>query len=197
VISLVTSAGCANVPAAGALGEGTVASPKLTSADTTRPPKFAWIELTEPANVALLLVAPGHSATLLYPHDSATDNHLNAGTHQLTFEVPRVLAQSDSERVRALRQRLDSMSRGSARGGNARGSTAPGPISATTPTYLLLITSPRQLVYSRIIEKTAGVSIPTIEMEALNAVGKAVRSTITTEPRDWAGAYTRVVVRRP
>jgi hypothetical protein len=188
--------GCANVPAAGALGEGTVAAPKLTSADTTRPPRFAWIELTQPAYVALVLVAPGHSATLLYPRDTATDNHLAAGTHQLTFEVPRSLAQSDSERVRALRQRLDSVSRGSARGGSVRGS-GPGPISATTPTYLLLITSPQPLVYRRILEKTAGVSIPTVEMEALNAVGKAVRSTITEEPRDWAGAYTRVVVRRP
>lgn len=198
--ALVLESACAKTLTEGALGEGTAPAPKIASADSTRPPRFAWIELAQPSYVALLLVAPGHSATLLYPRDSSVDNHLSAGTHQLTFEVPRTLAQSDSERVRQLRARLDSMSRGGGGrpgGGDGRGGgTGPGPLPATTQTFLLLVTSPQQLNYSRIREKTAGVSIPTDDMEALNAVGKAVRSTIATEPRDWAAAFKRVVVRR-
>jgi hypothetical protein len=46
------------------------------------------------------------------------------------------------------------------------------------------------------IEKTAGVSIPNIETEALNAVGKAIKSTILSEPRELAGYYQRVELRR-
>ena len=198
--ALVVESACAKTLTEGALGEGTAPAPKIASADSTRPPRFAWIELAQPAYVALLLVAPGHSATLLYPRDSSVDNHLSAGSHQLSFEVPRTLAQSDSERVRQLRARLDSMSRGTGRPGGTEGragGSGPGPLPATTQTFLLLVTSPQQLSYSRIREKTSGVSIPTDDMEALNAVGKAVRSTIATEPRDWAAAFRRVVVRRP
>jgi len=199
--ALVLESACAKTLTEGALGEGTVPAPKIVSADSTRPPRFAWIELAQPSYVALLLVAPGHSATLLYPRDSTVDNRLTAGSHQLSFEVPRTLAQSDSERVRQLRARLDSMSRGAGRpGGTTEGrasGSGPGPLPATTQTFLLLVTSPQQLSYSRIHEKTAGVSIPTDDMEALNAVGKAVRSTIVTEPRDWAAAFKRVIVRRP
>jgi hypothetical protein len=60
----------------------------------------------------------------------------------------------------------------------------------------LLVTSPKPLVYQRIIEKTAGVSIPLIDTEALNAVAKAIKATIPSEPRDWAGYYQRVELRR-
>jgi hypothetical protein len=54
--------------------------------------------------------------------------------------------------------------------------------------YMLLVTSPQPLVYQRMIERTAGVSIPSIDVEALNAVAKAVRATIP-EPRSVSGYY--------
>lgn len=189
------SVACASTPTAGPLGEGTALQPRITAVDTARPPKSAFVELDRPGYVALLLVAPGHSATLLYPRDSLTSNQLSAGAHKLTFEIPELLVQNDSVRLARARQRLDSMTRAGPRPRTRSTSTAPLP--TTTPTYLLLVTSPQQLSYRRIIEKTAGVSIPTIEIEALNAVAKAIKSTIPAEPRDWAGYYQRAEVRRP
>lgn len=179
------------------MGEGTAPAVRLTAVDTMRPPKSAWIQLEQQSYVTLLLVAPGYSATLLYPHDSVTNNQLGAGAHQLTFAIPEPLAQSDSMRLARARQRIDSVSRSGARPRTRNAGGGPLPPPSTTPTYILIVTSPQPLSYLRILAKTAGVSIPTIEGEALNAVAKAVKSTIVAEPRDWAGAFRRVEVRRP
>ena len=71
------------------------------------------------------------------------------------------------------------------------------PIMPGAPTYLLVVTSPQQLKWSRVIDRTAGWSIPLDDMEALNAVAKQVKSTIANEPRDWSAAYHVVVLTRP
>jgi hypothetical protein len=66
---------------------------------------------------------------------------------------------------------------------------------AATPTfesYLLLFASPEQISYTRVHEKLAGVSIPIEDMEALNAVSKAVKATLSTEPRAWGAFYHHV-----
>jgi hypothetical protein len=130
------------------------------------------VQLEQREHAVLLLVAPGHSATLLYPRDSLTPNELAAGPHQLEFQIPDLLVASDS--MRLVQPRRDSMRLGR-RGPTARSVT---PIPPSVPTYLLLVTSPQPLVFARIVEKTAGVSIPTIDTEALNAIGKAIKSTI-------------------
>lgn len=140
----------------------------------------------------LILVAPGHSATLLYPGDSTTDNRLSAGTHVLRFQIPEVLVQTDSQRAAAMTRARDSGF--SARRTRPRGTM---PLLPTTPTYLLAITSPQPLSYSKVREKTAGVSIPLDDMEALNAVAKTVKSTLTVEPREWAGYYQHAEIRPP
>lgn len=187
---------CASTPSAGPLGEGAARTPMITALDSSRPPKFLWAQLDEAAYTVVLLVAPGHSATLLYPRDSVIDNRLSAGAHLLTFEIPGTLVRTDSatlaERARA-RARADSIRAGARV--RQRASLDP-PIDPMTPTFLLLVTSSQPLTYARILEKTAGVSIPNLEMEALNAVGKAVKSTIADEPRDWAGYYRRVELSR-
>jgi hypothetical protein len=184
---------CASAPTFGPLGEGTVANPRITNVDTAFPPRHVWVELQQPGYVALLLVAPGHSATLLYPRDSATNNELRAGTHQITFAVPDLMVESDSiQRARA-RDSVRAGAPGRARGTRTR---TVQPIPPATPTYLLLVTSPQQLHYGRIVEKTLGVSIPNIDEEALNAVGKAIKSTIANEPRDWGGFYRLIELRR-
>ena len=198
---------CASAPTAGPLGEGAAFHPRIVSVDTTHPPRDAWIEMDQPGYAAILLVAPGHSATLLYPPDSLTDNRLTAATHHIPLKVPDVLVQIDSSRnpdrsgLGVGRQRRDTslLNPGGQRMDTtlrARGARASAPISPTTPTYLLLVTSPKPLVYQRIIEKTAGVSIPLVDTEALNAVAKAIKATIASEPRDWAGFYQRVELRR-
>lgn len=191
----VLAPACASFPNAGVLGEGSSLQPKIIAVDTTRPPRSATVQLDRESYIALLLVAPGHSATLLYPRDTATNNRLRASAHQITFEIPSTLALSDTAIANRGRNRQRSDTTRPGARPRTRTVTTP-PIDPTTPTYLLLVTSPQPLDYSRIIEKTAGVSIPTIDMEALNAVGKAIKSTIREEPREWAGYYQRVELSR-
>ena len=192
---------CASVPNGGPLDEGSALRPRIVSVDSSRPPRNLTVELDRPGYVAVVLVAPGHSANLIYPVDSATDNRVSSGTHQLRLQIPDLLAQVDSlgpDRMRRRppqdssilnpgRQRYDTTLR-------SRGRVTP--LSPTTPTYVLLITSPQPLLYQRIVARTAGVSIPADDTEALNAVAKAVKSTIPTEPREWAGYFQRVELRK-
>ena len=191
--------GCASVPASGPLAEGSTAAPRITALDSVRPPHAAWVQLDQTAYTVLVLVAPGHSATLLYPADSTIDNRLTPGAHHLSFTIPGTLVIDDSIRNpdRNRRARPDSSLRyPGGVGPNSRSTRTYPPLEPTTPVYLLLVTSPQPLVYRRVLDKTAGVSIPSVEMEALNAVAKAVKSTLVQEPRDWAGFYQRIELRQ-
>ena len=184
---------CVSTPSAGSLGEGSDATPRIVSVDSAVPPRSAIVQLEQPAYVALLLVAPGHSATLLYPGDSTTNNRLNGGTSTLSFRIPENIAPPDST---SLIRRGRVMSDTNLRGTRPRlPGAGEGPIDPETPTYLLLVTSPQRLEYVRIREKTVGVSLPVVESEALNAVGKTIKATIADEPRAWAGWFQRVEVR--
>ena len=187
-------AACVKTPVVGTVGEGPV-YPRITAVDSLHPPRSAWIEMDQPGYAVMLLVAPGHSATLLYPRDSLTSNTLTAGAHLITFQIPDLLVQTDSLRPR--RQQSDSSLRNPGGMRGASRGTRPPPVPAATPTYLLLVTSPQPLSYQRIIEKTAGVSIPSIETEALNAVAKAIKATISSEPREASGYYQHIELRKP
>jgi hypothetical protein len=186
-------AACASAPTLGPIGETDAAPTRITAVDSATPPRSLSVELDQPGYAAVILVAPGHSATLLYPPDSATNNQLTAGAHTLPVTVPNSLLETDSARVAGFIRARDS-ARVRARGGPAIRTPA---LPESTPTYFLVVTSPRQLSYRRIVDKTTGVSIPTIDLEALNAVGKAVKSTIETEPREWHGFYQLVTIRKP
>lgn len=203
MIVMTSAAACASVPTAGVVGEGSSLRPRIVSVDTQYPPRFVSVELDQPGHVALLLVAPGHSASLLFPADSTADNRLSAGQHQLRVKIPGVLVQLDSlgvpDRAGRGRARVDSsiLNPGRQRYDTVgRRSTRMTPLPLNTPTYLLLVTSPKPLAYQRIVDRTAGVSIPTVESEALNAVAKAIKSTIADEPRDLAGYFQRIELRR-
>jgi hypothetical protein len=193
VSTLLALSACLNPPpVGGALGEGTADQPTIMAVDSTvHPPKSVSVKLDKDAYTALVLVIPGHSASLLYPPDSTTDNKLSAGAHDIGFRIPGPLALSDSARLlraREARARADSISAGTRPPSRASG---PGfmPIPPNTITYLLVVTSPQPLVYQRMLDKTAGWSIPVDDMEALNAVAKQVKSTIANSPRDWSAAY--------
>lgn len=190
----IVGAGCASSPAGGTLGEGGVADPRITAVDTAVPPRSATVELEQPAYLALFLVAPGHSVSLLYPADSAADNRHGAGTHRVQFEVPGLLVETDSQRIARIREAQRTSQRRRRTGPPVTGNMAPLPPTVTP--YLLLITSPQELDYGRMLEKTGGVSIPTLDTEALNAVAKAIKATLPAEPRNWAGFYLPVVLRR-
>jgi hypothetical protein len=191
----LVGAGCASNPSGGVFGEGGIAEPRITATDTAIPPRLVTVELPQPAYVALFLVAAGHSVSLLYPTDSTTDNRRAAGTHVLTFEIPGLLVETDSQRLARIREAQRTPSRRR----RTTTTTPPGnvgPVPATVTPYLLLLTSPQELDYNRMIEKTGGVSIPNIDLEALNAVAKAIKGTLQSEPRAWAGHYLPVMLRR-
>ena len=192
---VVWSVACASAPTFGALGESGVPAPAIVSVDSAFPPHNATVRLDQQAYVALVLVAPGHSATLLYPNDSVTNNQFSAGNHQIGFQIPEFLAPDSLMRAQQRAQPRSDTSRIGTRARSSRGTMMP--LMAETPTYLLIVTSPQQLNYRRIVEKTVGVSIPLLEMEALNAVGKAIKSTIASEPRAWAGYWRLTPLRRP
>lgn len=187
-------AACASIPKSGALGEGSTAEPRISAVDTAVPPRYAHIELDRTEHVALLLVTPGHSAIVLFPGDSLTNNEMRPGRHQINFRVPDHMQESDSARLARIiasrdTTRLIPRNRPS-------GSRMPAPVPPTAQPYLLLVTSPQPLRYQRLQEITVGVSIPTVDEEALNAVGKAVKSTIANEPREWSGFFQAIELRR-
>jgi hypothetical protein len=186
------AAACASAPNAGALGEGFDLHPAITAVDSAIPPHSAWIDLDKQQYVVLLLVTPGRGVTILYPRDTIVDNRLSAGAHELTFVLTSQRAQiAQVDSLNRMRRRTsagdDSLRRGAERG-------ARGGAPATYQPYLLLVASPQPLSYARIRDKISGVSIPIDEMEALNAVSKTVKATLTTEPREWASYYRAVNV---
>src|SRR5688572_12013668 len=165
---------------------------RITAVDTAHPPNTVSLQLDEAGHIAVILVAPGHSATLVYPKDSTTNNQLGAGQHVISIRIPEVLVLSDSQRAIALRTRDTTIF-----GARRSRPRATAPLLPSTPTYLLVVSSPQPLSYPRIIEKTAGVSIPLDDQEALNAVGKAVKATLPAEPRALYGFYQLVALRPP
>jgi hypothetical protein len=190
----VVAACSAKGPKAGAFGESAAHQPRITAVDSSYPPQNVSVQLDRPSYAALLLVAPGHSATLLYPQDSMASNELGAGTHVLPVKLPEGLIISDSLRAQLIARARDTTRSQRPRGARTRTIM---PLSPLTPTYLLVITSPQQLSYRRILEKTQGVTIPLDDVEALNAVGKAIKSTLAAEPREWSAYYQQVSLRRP
>lgn len=194
ILLFLAVAACATQTTSGALGDSpSPASPtRITAVDTALPPQNVTLQLDQAGSATVILVAPGHSATLLYPSDSTTDNRLSAGKHVLRIQIPEFLVQSDSQRAAAIARARDSGF--SARRTRPRGTM---PLLPTTLTYLLVVTSPQQLSFTRVRERTAGVSIPLEDMEALNAVAKAVKGTLAREPRVWAGYYQLVEIRPP
>jgi hypothetical protein len=179
---------CVSAPNAGRLADDSSMDPRILASDSGHPPKSATIQLDRPGYVALLLVAPGHSATLLYPRDSATNNQLGAGAHQLTFQIPSGLVLSDTAADNRGRLRRDTATAARVR----TRIVATPPIDPAMGSFLLLLTSPQRLDYARMVERTRGVSLPTIDTEALNAIAKAIKSTLSLEPRDLAGFFYRI-----
>jgi hypothetical protein len=180
------AAACASGPNAGLIADGSTLQPRIVATDSANPPRSATIELDRAGYIALLLVAPGHSVTLLYPRDSATNNQMSAGTHSVSFQIPSGLVLSDSAADSRDRRR------DSARAQPRVRTVANPPIDPTMGSFLLLVTSPQRLDYARMVERTSGVSLPTIDSEALNAVAKTIKGTIEREPRELAAYFQRV-----
>lgn len=179
---------CVSALQAGNLEPDSSLKPKIVAVDTARPPRNIFAQLDRDGYAAVILVIPGHSATLLYPADSATDNRLTAGSHQLPFEIPSHLTR-DSLRLimpRNPSRRVDTTRVRTGRIVNM------APVPDNAHVYLLLLTATQPLTYGRIMDKTAGVSIPLLDDEALNAITKAVKATLPVEPREIGAYFTEI-----
>jgi hypothetical protein len=191
------AAACASAPQPRQLGNYSSLTPRLAVVDSERPPRNLTIDLSAPASVVVIYVAPGRSTRIVYPADSLGAPRLAAGTQRLTATWPRPRSSTDSARrdsiVRATqtRTRRDSTPR----------ATMPRPIVALpdpeaglAPTgYLLLFATPRPLQYGEVRRKVEGVTTPLDVDEALNAIAKQVRSTLDPAA-PWAGYALEVTV---
>lgn len=188
---------CASAPKPIPLGEYTGLKPAYTTPPKEPTPSKATVSLSEPAYVALVFVVPGRGSVVVYPSDSGTYNHLDAGQHDVSLRFPESVPSRDS--LRAMMQR-------SQRGGGTRRppetrDTTRGPFtggmrdspSASPLGYLLLVASPDNLAYSMLKRRVEGVTIPIEDDEALSTVMKLVKASLPDRARlaGWAAELDR------
>ena len=193
-------AACASAPQPRQLGDYNAFTPRLAVVDSERPPRNLTVNLSAPASVVVMYVAPGRSTRIVYPTDSlAAPPRLAAGMQQITAAWPRPRMVTDSTRRDSIaranraRARRDSIGRGNI----PRSVTAlPDPEAGLAPTgYLLLFATPGPLHYGEVRRKVEGVTTPLGVDEALNAIAKQVRSTLDPSA-PWA-AYALEVTAQP
>jgi hypothetical protein len=195
-VLLVTA--CASAPQPRQLGQYTALTPRLAVVDSERPPRNLAVDLSAPASVVVVYVAPGRSTRIVYPADSATAPRLGAGSHRIIATWPRARLAADSARRDSIaranipRTRRDSI----ARAQMPRPTSFPDPEAGLAPVgYLLLFATPNPLSYADVRRKVEGVTTPLDTDEALNAIAKQVRSTLDPSAQ-WAG-YALEVITEP
>jgi hypothetical protein len=194
-------AACASAPKPRQLGNYGLLAPRLAVVDSERPPRNLTVDLSAPASVVVVYVAPGRSTRIVYPADSlaVTAPRLAAGTQRIVAAWPRPRVTTDSARRDSIaranqaRSRRDSI----ARAGMSRPVMAlPDPEAGLAPTgYLLLFATPSPLPYGEVRRKVEGVTTPLDADEALNAIAKQLRSTLDASA-PWA-AYALEVTALP
>jgi hypothetical protein len=189
--------GCASAPQPRQLGLYDVLTPRLAVVDSERPPRNLTVDLSAPASVVVVYVAPGRSTRIVYPADSLAPSRLAAGSQRITATWPRPRAAADSARRDSIaranpaRARRDSV----ARTNMPRSVQAlPDPEAGLAPAgYLLLFATPQPLQFGDVRRKVEGVTTPLDTDEALNAIAKQVRSTIDPAA-PWAAYAVEVTV---
>jgi hypothetical protein len=195
---IALTAGCASAPAVLHIGDAPDIGATLSLVDSASPPRNLEITLSQPAHVAVLLVVPGRGATLVYPRDTSLGpTHFLGGRHRVAAWYPgrAVTASVDSTPRHAqdtlfdVRRPLPIDTVGRRRTRTGFGDQVEDPRERQrnlTPSYLLLVATPAPLHPDVIRRRVEGVTIPLNESEALNAIGKLVRSTADPAAR-WAG----------
>jgi hypothetical protein len=189
--------GCASAPQPRQLGQYTALTPRLAVVDSERPPRNLTVDLSAPASVVVVYVAPGRSTRIVYPSDSVVPARLSAGSHRITATWPRPRLSSDSARRDSIaranqaRTRRDTIGRANV---PRRPMALPDPEAGLAPMgYLLLFATPAPLQYGEVRRKVEGVTTPLDVDEALNAIAKQVRSTLDPAA-PWAGYAVEVTV---
>ena len=188
---------CASAPKPIPLGEYTGLRPAYTTSPKEATPSKATVSLAEPAYVALMFVVPGRGSVVVYPSDSGTYNHLDAGQHDVALRFPESIPTRDS--LRAMMQRAQ-RGGGTRRPPSSRDTTA-GALSGSfrdSPSasplgYLLLVASPDNLAFSMLKRRVEGVTIPIEDDEALSTVMKLVKASLPDRARlaGWAAELDR------
>ncbi|MFN2565766.1 MAG: hypothetical protein ABR499_12280 [Gemmatimonadaceae bacterium] len=191
----VAAAGCASAPQPRQLGQYAALMPRLAVIDSEHPPVNLTVDLSAPASVVVMYVAPGRSTRIVYPADTLGAPRLAAGSQRITATWPRPRVTTDSARRDSVtrggqaRARRDSIARAGAPRAPA---PLPDPEAGLAPTgYLLLFATPAPLRYAEVRRKVEGVTTPLDTDEALNAIAKQVRSTLDPSAQ-WAGYAVEV-----
>lgn len=168
-------------------GDYDALAPKVTPKQGERTPQHLTVQLSRAANVAIFLVVPGSGSRLLFPADSISSGHLDAGTHVVETAAGR-MALSDSSRL--IRRPAQPPGQGRQPSGTrGRNSNDIMGGMGLTRGYLLVYASQDSLPYSTLATKVSGISIPIEDDDALNTVTKLIRSTTHTTGQ-WAAYAT-------
>lgn len=200
-LSLLTLAACAANHPERSLGDLSGIAPRIDLLPGEMPPRHLTFTLSHAASVAVLYVVPGQGAMLIYPADTLEKSApLEAGEHTVLANFSRLKSPLHADSARKLA--ADSAKK-SARRARDFGAGGPGvqgagwyreEEGALGPTgYLLLVATDAPMDPRSIRQKLAGVTIPLPEDDALNSVGKLVRSS-TGGNVAWAGVAKPVKV---
>lgn len=187
LLVLAALTACSSGPQIRRLGEYSSLQPLFTVASTPKTPREITVNLKSPEYVSVLYVVPGRGAVIVYPTDSSTDTHVDAGQHAVPVHFAETPFNRDSMFAAARREamgggtrmprtRRDTIGRDSTRGGlGALREPSPG---ASPIGYLLLVTSPTKIPYTTLYQHVNGITIPIEDDEALSTVMKLVKATL-------------------
>lgn len=196
VVLAVTAAiaACAGVKPV-MFGDYAALRPTFTLREKENPLQHFTLSLAEPAYVAMFWVVPGQGARLIFPRDSMTANHFDAGSRELVASFPRPINRDSL--IAAARNRTrrptDRTARDSTRSPIMRADSIglpSGPLN-TDIGQVVLFTSAAPLQYAALRGRVEGISIPIEDNSAVNTIVKLIRTTIP-ESATWA-AYAREV----
>ena len=175
IASLAAIAACASGPEIRKLGDYGSVNPLFTTPPNQKTPREITVNLTQPAYVAALFVVPGRGAVIVYPTDTTTNTHVDAGSHTIPVHFAETPFNRDSM-LAAIRRgsqggtrrnpqptiRPDTLFRDTTRArgdssrlGGLRGEPGPG---ASPIGYLLLVASPTAIPLSTLQRRVTGSS---------------------------------------
>ena len=209
-------AACTSAPVTKQLGEYPVLTPSFTTVTAEGTPTHATVNLASPAYVSMLFVVPGRGSVIVYPSDTATNNRLESGSHDVLLSFPSRPMSRDSA-LAALRRQgnrrpgnappaqprpqptpqpsMDTTQRDSTRSNAPARAPVTEPSPSSSPVgYLVVVASPTAMPYAPLKRRLEGVTIPIEDDEALSTVMKLVKSVLP-DGAQLAG-YARELVRQ-
>lgn len=180
---ILAATACASAPATRRLGDYQALQPLFTTPPNEKSPSRITVNLAAPAYVAALYVVPGRGTAIVYPADSATDNHVGTGQQTIPIRFGEAPFNRDSLLAVFRRQQQESGRRPSPRDTARRDSSRTGAVRDPSPAaspigYLLLVASPNSIPFTTLKRRVEGVTIPIDDDEALSTVMKLVKGML-------------------